>query len=100
MEYKNERGACVPLRVHTVVISAQHINDVTLDEVRADLMEHVIKPVIPQKLLTKQTVYHLNPAGRFVVGGPQGDAGLTGTLLRRSVCSNAGCIQIGVSGTG
>ena len=64
-------GACIPVRVHTVVISIQHDADVTMEQVRKDLMDKVIKSVIPAKLLDDKTVYHLNPSGRFVIGGPQ-----------------------------
>jgi S-adenosylmethionine synthetase len=81
IEYKREGGAVVPQRVHTVVISTQHSENVTNDEIRAGLMEHVIKPVIPEKLRDGNTIYHLNPSGRFVIGGPQGDAGLTGRKI-------------------
>jgi len=77
-EYKVENGVPVPVRVHTVVISCQHSEDVSNEQVASDLMEHVIKPVIPEKYLDDNTVYHLNPSGRFVIGGPHGDAGLTG----------------------
>ena len=80
-EYKMENGAMVPLRVHTVVISTQHDETVTNEQIRADLMEHVIKPVVPAKYLTPDTIYHLNPTGRFVIGGPHGDAGLTGRKI-------------------
>jgi len=81
IEYKKEKGAVVPIRVHTVVISTQHSEDVTNDEIRKGLMEHVIKPTIPAKYLDEKTIYHLNPSGRFVIGGPQGDAGLTGRKI-------------------
>jgi S-adenosylmethionine synthetase len=81
IEYKKEKGAVVPMRVHTVVISTQHSEDVTNDEIRKGLMEHVIKPTIPAKYLDEKTIYHLNPSGRFVIGGPQGDAGLTGRKI-------------------
>lgn len=81
VEYRNENGRPIPLRVHTVVISTQHSDDVTLDQIRADLMEHVVKPIIPAKYLDDRTVYHLNPSGRFVIGGPHGDAGLTGRKI-------------------
>ncbi|TNN08573.1 S-adenosylmethionine synthase isoform type-2 isoform 2 [Schistosoma japonicum] len=81
VEYLNDHGACRPLRVHTVVISAQHDEHVTLEKVRADLMEYVIKEEIPANLLDEKTKYHLNPAGRFVIGGPQSDAGLTGRKI-------------------
>lgn len=81
VEYKNEAGKLTPLRVHTVVISTQHDEDVTNDKIRADLMEYVIKPVVPASLLDDATIYHLNPSGRFVIGGPHGDAGLTGRKI-------------------
>ncbi|CAM6005872.1 unnamed protein product [Sphagnum balticum] len=77
IEYRNEGGAMVPLRMHTVLISTQHDETVTNDEIAADLREHVIKPVIPEKYLDENTIFHLNPSGRFVIGGPHGDAGLT-----------------------
>jgi S-adenosylmethionine synthetase len=80
-EYKLENGVPVPLRVHTVVISCQHSEDVSNEQIATDLMEHVIKPVIPEKYLDDSTVYHLNPSGRFVIGGPHGDAGLTGRKI-------------------
>merc|ERR1719394_2210371 len=79
--YKNVNGAMVPQRVHTVLISTQHDDGISLDQVKADLMEHVIKKVIPEKYLTDKTIYHLNPSGRFVIGGPHGDAGLTGRKI-------------------
>jgi len=81
VEYKKENGACIPLRVHTVVISTQHDETVSNDELRKGLMEHVIKPSIPANLLDDKTIYHLNPSGRFVIGGPQGDAGVTGRKI-------------------
>jgi len=81
VEYKRENGAMIPQRVHTVVISTQHDETVTNEQIRADLLEHVIKPVIPEKYLTADTIYHLNPSGRFVIGGPHGDAGLTGRKI-------------------
>merc|ERR1719355_481136 len=79
--YKNVGGSMVPQRVHTVVISTQHDDGTSLDQVKADLMEHVIKPVIPEKYLSDKTIYHINPSGRFVIGGPHGDAGLTGRKI-------------------
>lgn len=81
IEYKKEKGAVVPVRVHTVVISTQHAEDVTNDEIKKGLMEKVVKEVIPAKLLDEKTHYYLNPSGRFVIGGPQGDAGLTGRKI-------------------
>ena len=80
-EYKMENGVPVPVRVHTIVISCQHSEEVTNEQIASDLMEHVIKPVVPEKYLDDNTVYHLNPSGRFVIGGPHGDAGLTGRKI-------------------
>jgi len=78
VEYKDGR----PYMVRTVVISTQHSPDITLKEIREDVIEKVIKPVIPPGLLDEETiVYHINPTGRFVVGGPQGDTGLTGRKI-------------------
>lgn len=70
-----------PARVDTIVISTQHDPDVGHDRISADMMEHVIKPVIPRELLDEQTKYYINPTGRFVIGGPHGDAGLTGRKI-------------------
>merc|ERR1712070_1296433 len=81
VEYRVENGIPKPQRVHTVVISTQHHEDVTLEKMREDLMESVIKEVIPAQYLDENTVYHLNPSGRFVIGGPHGDAGLTGRKI-------------------
>ena len=68
-------------RVHTIVISTQHSDDVSLGQIRADIIKYVIKPVIPENLLDDKTIYYVNPTGRFVIGGPQGDAGLTGRKI-------------------
>ncbi|XP_024535924.1 uncharacterized protein LOC9630123 [Selaginella moellendorffii] len=81
VEYRNEGGAMVPIRVHTVLISTQHDETVTNDQIAADLREFVIKPVIPEQYLDENTIFHLNPSGRFVIGGPHGDAGLTGRKI-------------------
>lgn len=80
-EYKNDNGAVVPLRVHTVVISTQHSEEISNEEMEKELMEKVIKHVIPAKYLDDKTIYHINPSGRFVIGGPQGDAGVTGRKI-------------------
>lgn len=82
VEYKREAdGSISPIRVHTILISTQHSPDVTNEKIRADLLEHVIKPVVPEKYLDDKTIFHLNPSGRFVIGGPHGDAGLTGRKI-------------------
>merc|ERR1740115_325865 len=81
VEYKKESGRMVPKRVHTIVISTQHDPTATNEIISADLMEHVIKPVVPAQYLDEKTIYHLNPSGRFVIGGPHGDAGLTGRKI-------------------
>ncbi len=70
-----------PSRVEAVVISSQHSHDVTTETLRADILEKVIKAVVPAELLDENTKYHINPTGRFVVGGPMGDAGLTGRKI-------------------
>jgi S-adenosylmethionine synthetase len=81
VQYRKEGGAVIPEKVHTVVISTQHSEDVTNEELRKGLMEHVVKPVIDAKFIDDKTIFHLNPSGRFVIGGPQGDAGLTGRKI-------------------
>ena len=70
-----------PVRVDTVVISSQHGPEVSTEKLRADIMENVIRQVIPAQLLDENTKYFINPTGRFVVGGPQGDSGLTGRKI-------------------
>jgi len=80
-EYKFDNGACVPTRVHTIVVSTQHSEKVTLPALREDIMEKVVKAVIPSKYLDDNTKYHINPCGNFVIGGPMGDAGLTGRKI-------------------
>ncbi|BGP37001.1 methionine adenosyltransferase sam2 [Rhodotorula kratochvilovae] len=82
VEYeKLANGAVKPLRVDTVVISTQHAEEITTEDLRSELMEKVVKTVIPANLLDAKTVYHIQPSGRFVIGGPQGDAGLTGRKI-------------------
>ena len=79
MEYvMNSDGIPTPKRVHSIIISAQHAEEVSNDKISADLLEHVVKPVVPEKFLDDKTIYHMNPSGRFVIGGPHSDAGLTG----------------------
>lgn len=76
VEYEDNK----PVRVDTVVVSSQHAPEVSLDKIRADIIEKVIKPVVPAELLV-DTKYFVNPTGRFVIGGPQGDSGLTGRKI-------------------
>ena len=71
----------IPVRVDTIVISTQHADKVTLEQIQQDIHEHVIRPIVPKKWLDEQTRYFINPTGRFVIGGPQGDAGLTGRKI-------------------
>ena len=68
-------------RIHTVVVSTQHSADVSLDQVREDMIKYVIKPVIPEDLIDEDTKFFVNPTGRFVIGGPMGDSGLTGRKI-------------------
>ena len=77
VEYDGDK----PVRVDTVVISTQHSPDVTHEQIEADVIEKIIKPVIPCELLDENTKYFVNPTGRFVIGGPQGDCGLTGRKI-------------------
>nr|DAC74090.1 TPA_exp: S-adenosylmethionine synthetase [Thraustochytrium sp. LLF1b] len=81
VEYKEVNGETIPQRVHTILISTQHADGVTQEKIAEDLQEFVIKPVVPEKYLTPETKYFLNPSGRFVIGGPHGDAGLTGRKI-------------------
>lgn len=77
IEYEGNR----PVRVHTVVVSTQHAEDVSVDQIREDLIKHVIVPTIPADFLDDDTIIYVNPTGRFVVGGPMGDSGLTGRKI-------------------
>lgn len=70
-----------PKRVDTIVVSTQHAEEVTLEQIQREIKEHVILPVVPAELLDEETKYFINPTGRFVIGGPQGDAGLTGRKI-------------------
>lgn len=81
VEYSVQGGAMVPKRVHTIVISTQHSPDIENDQMKKLLREMIVKAVIPAHLLDSDTVYHLQPSGRFIIGGPQGDAGLTGRKI-------------------
>lgn len=97
VEYKHDNGAVVPLKVHTVVVSAQHADSISTEMLRKEIKEKIIKKVIPAKYLTEETIYHVSrvprvcgaklnfsqiqPSGLFIIGGPQGDAGLTGRKI-------------------
>jgi S-adenosylmethionine synthetase len=77
VEYEGDK----PVRVDTIVVSTQHGEDVTQEQIVRDIKEHVIQPIVPKHLLDENTKYFINPTGRFVIGGPQGDAGLTGRKI-------------------
>ncbi|NJJ39433.1 methionine adenosyltransferase [Paenibacillus apii] len=77
IEYQDDK----PVRVDTIVVSTQHAEETTLEQIQKDIKEHVILPVVPEELLDNETKYFINPTGRFVIGGPQGDAGLTGRKI-------------------
>ncbi|HFV7876547.1 TPA: methionine adenosyltransferase [Staphylococcus aureus] len=70
-----------PVRIDTIVVSTQHADDVTLEQIQEDIKAHVIYPTVPENLINEQTKFYINPTGRFVIGGPQGDAGLTGRKI-------------------
>ena len=70
-----------PHRIDTIVVSAQHAEDITLEQIQADIKEHVIYPTVPEGLIDDNTRFYINPTGRFVIGGPQGDVGLTGRKI-------------------
>lgn len=76
-----EYEGVTPVRIDAIVVSTQHADDVTQEQIRADIIEHVVKPVIPAELLDTATKYFVNPTGRFVIGGPAGDSGLTGRKI-------------------
>ena len=78
VEYDEDRR---PVRVDTVVISAQHAPDISLEQIRRDMIEHVIRTTVPAELMDENTRFLVNPTGRFVIGGPQGDSGLTGRKI-------------------
>jgi S-adenosylmethionine synthetase len=76
-----EYAGGAPVRIEAVVISTQHHPEISTEELRAEVKKHIIDPVLPQKMVDSQTKYHINPTGRFVVGGPHGDTGLTGRKI-------------------
>lgn len=69
-EYLFDQGACIPKRVHTVVVSLQHSDEVTLEELRKQVMEKVVREVIPSEYFDDETIVHINPCGLFIIGGP------------------------------
>jgi S-adenosylmethionine synthetase len=77
VEYEGNK----PIRIDTIVVSTQHAEEITLEQIKKDIHEHVIIPVVPANMLDTETKYFINPTGRFVIGGPQGDAGLTGRKI-------------------
>ena len=82
VEYKEDKnGKLEPLRVDTVLISTQHDPDVSNEQIKEDIKKYVIDAVIPEKYLDKDTKYHINPSGKFIIGGPEADAGLTGRKI-------------------
>ena len=89
VEYRNG----TPVRVEAVVVSSQHEADVSMEQLRKDIMDVVIRPVIPERMLDKDTKYFINPTGRFAIGGPAGDSGLTGRKL--IVDTYGGCARHG-----
>ena len=82
VEYKEDKnGKMTPVRVDTVLISTQHNPDINNDKIKEDIKKHVIDEVIPKKYLNENTKYHINPSGKFIIGGPEADAGLTGRKI-------------------
>ncbi|MFC1571414.1 methionine adenosyltransferase [Candidatus Margulisiibacteriota bacterium] len=77
IEYKDDK----PVRVHTALIAAQHAPDVNTDKIKADIIERVILPILPESMVDNKIKYYVNPTGRFVIGGPQGDTGVTGRKI-------------------
>ena len=77
VEYEDDK----PVRIDTIVVSSQHDPEVSLEQIRADVIEHVIRPIIDPALMDENTIIHVNPTGRFVIGGPHGDSGLTGRKI-------------------
>lgn len=81
VEYENDGGACIAKRVHTIVVSTQHAPDVMQEKIKKDVRELVVDAVVPAKFLDENTVFHIQPSGSFVIGGPMGDCGLTGRKI-------------------
>jgi S-adenosylmethionine synthetase len=83
IEYENDR----PVRIHTVVVSLQHEPNVTRKQIEAEVKEKIVRPILPPGLIDRNIIYHINPSGKFVIGGPQGDCGVTG---RKIICDTYG----------
>merc|ERR1711988_344647 len=81
IEYEKKGGFLKPKRIHTIVISTQHDPKYTQEQLKIDLMEKVIKPIVPADLIDDKTIFHINPSGLFTIGGPEGDGGLTGRKI-------------------
>jgi S-adenosylmethionine synthetase len=78
---ERSRGNGKPKRIHTVVVAAQHAPSISYRDVRKQVIEHIVLPVVPERLIDKDTIFHVNPTGRFVIGGPKGDCGVTGRKI-------------------
>jgi len=87
VEYKNGK----PSRIHTVVVSTQHDPDIPYRKLRKEIIDKIIMPVLPKKLVDKKVVLHINPTGRFVIGGPRGDCGVTGRKIIVDTYGGRGC---------
>lgn len=81
VEYKEDNGRWIPLRIDTIVVSAQHAEEITTADLRQSIKTDIIEKVCPKEMLDENTKYYIQPSGRFVIGGPQGDAGLTGRKI-------------------
>ena len=81
VEYENINGSLKPIRIHTVLLSTQHSEDVSLEVIQKEIKEKIFDTVLPKDLIDENTIYHINPSGWFVIGGPNGDAGLTGRKI-------------------
>ena len=77
VEYDNDK----PVRIDTIVVSSQHAPEITLEQIKRDILEYVVRPIVPADMIDADTKYYINPTGRFVIGGPQGDSGLTGRKI-------------------
>ncbi|CCF57703.1 hypothetical protein KAFR_0D00560 [Kazachstania africana CBS 2517] len=81
VEYEEENGRWIPLRIDTIVVSAQHAEEISTEDLRSEIKSKIVEKVIPSNMLDENTKYFIQPSGRFVIGGPQGDAGLTGRKI-------------------